>query len=126
MNNIQYTVVNNAKLTLKTTTCGIPQGSTLNPLLFNIYINDLAFATLFNANLFADDFNLTLADCKNHKVLEKEVNVKLSKIDDWMQINKLTINYKKTEFILIIKKEINKFDIKINDITVKRKNSSNI
>ena len=41
-----------------------------------------------------------------------------------MQINKLTINHKKTEFILITKKKINKFDIKINGITIKRKNSS--
>ena len=41
-----------------------------------------------------------------------------------MQINKLTINHKKTEFILITKKNINKFDIKINGITIKRMNSS--
>ena len=122
-NRKQYTVVSNAKSTLRNTTCGIPQGSTLGPLLFNIYINDLAFATSFNANLFADDTNLTLAN-KNHEVLEKEVNAELNKINNWMQINKLTINHKKTEFILITKKKINKFDIKINDITIKRKNSS--
>ena len=41
-----------------------------------------------------------------------------------MQINTLTINHKKTELILITKKKINKFDIKINGITIKRKNSS--
>ena len=41
-----------------------------------------------------------------------------------MQINKLTINHKKTEFILITTKNINKFDIKINGITTKRINSS--
>ena len=83
----------------------------------------MAFATSFNANLFADDTNLTLAN-KNHKVLEKEVNAELNKINNWMQINKLTINHKKTKFILITKKKINKFDIKINGIIIKRKNSS--
>ena len=60
---------------------------------------------MFKANF------LTLAN-KHYKVLEKEVNVKLSTIDNWMRINKLTINYKKTEFILITKKKIDKFDIR--------------
>ena len=79
----------------------------------------MAFTTSFNINIFADDTNLTLAN-KNYKVLEK-VNAKLNKINNWMQSNKLTINHKKTEFILITKKKINKFDIKINGITINRK-----
>ena len=74
-----------------------------------IYIY-LAFATSFKANLFADDTNLILVN-KNHKVLEKEVNAELSKIDNWMQINELTINHKKIEFMVITTKKINKFDI---------------
>ena len=52
------------------------------------------------------------------------MNAELNKINNWMQINKLTINRKKTEFILITKKKINKFDVKINGITIKRKNFS--
>ena len=92
---IQYTVVNNHKSNIRPVTCGVPQGSTLGPFLFIIYINDLPLASDLNTKLFADDAVLTLSD-KCFKTLNTSVNCELRKIDDWKKINKLTINYDKT------------------------------
>ena len=83
----------------KYVTCGVPQGSTLGPILFLLYINNLPSITKFNTLLFADDTTLTLSN-ESVRELEKSVNSGLTNVVAWMQANKLTINFKKTNFIL--------------------------
>ena len=80
-----------------------PEGSILGPLLFLIYINDLARVSSFDVRLFADDACLILDD-KNPKRLENNINHELIKINNWMKINKLSINYDKTNYMIFTKK----------------------
>ena len=82
------------------TSCSVPQGSVLGPLLFLIYINDIYQAlNKLGFYLFADDTNLLYAD-RNIKSLESVVNVDLLNVCDWLSANKLSLNIKKTNFFI--------------------------
>ena len=62
----QYVYYNKCACERKTIKCGVPQGSILGPLLFILYINDLAnVSPTFLTLLFADDTNLFISNKKN-------------------------------------------------------------
>ena len=56
----QFVSINGVNSDLHHNSFGVPQGSTLGPLLFLIYINDLPNAVLGSTTLFADDTCLML------------------------------------------------------------------
>ena len=81
-------------------TCGVPQGSVLGPLLFLLYVNDIhKCSKKLRFYLFADDTNILYAD-KNVKALETTINVELQKLYVWLTANRLTLNTKKSNFIV--------------------------
>ena len=84
--------------------CGVPQGSTLGPLLFIIYVNDLPNISKFRTTLFADDTCLTMSHISTLK-LEQDINSEMTKVADWFSVNKLSLNYKKTELLVVSKRK---------------------
>jgi len=104
-NRKQFTIVNDIPSTMHKITCGVPQGSTLGPLHFIIYTNDLPLATKLQVRLFADDTNV-IATHDQKESLEKLVNNELQNISNWTKVNKLSINYSKTEYIIITNKKV--------------------
>ena len=93
--------------------CGVPQGSVLGPLLFLLYVNNVYKSSAKLAfYLFADDTNLLYAD-KNLRTLELVVNSELHKVYEWLTANKLTLNIKKSNFIIFCPHQ-KKIDYQIN------------
>lgn len=84
--------------------CGVPQGSILGPMLFLIYVNNICKIDLTGQiTLYADDTCLFYFGKDLHKLLDEAQN-DLIKYNRWCQCNLLTINTKKTSFMIFAPK----------------------
>ena len=111
-NRKQYVELDGVKSPNQTMLCGVPQGNTLGPLLFLIYINDLPNSSEhLSFKIFVDDTNV-FASAKDLKTLEHLMNSELAKVKRWCDINKLSINMGKTNFMVV--KSVRKKDIPIS------------
>ena len=62
-NRSQYVCINGVNSGISPIKCGVPQGSILGPLLFILYINDIAqISKTMELILFADDTNIFMSD----------------------------------------------------------------
>lgn len=99
-NRTQCVCIDNILSSFVTLKNGVPQGSVLGPLLFNLYINDLVnIDPTVDFFIYADDSTI-LFNGKDANQLIIRCNAFLVKLSDWSLLNVIRINPTKTKAIL--------------------------
>ena len=95
----QYVQINGTKSSLERILCGVPQGSILGPTLFNLYLIDICnVSSILEFTLFADDTNIIYSH-DNTTSLCNTLNTELEVINEWLNLNKLSLNLQKINYI---------------------------
>ena len=98
-NRKQKVIVKSSSSSLQVVTAGVPQGSVLGPLLFLMYVNDIAESVLSLTRLFADDSSLyfsasSLDDIEG--IMNHDLRIVFSWASQWL----VNFNPNKTEAML--------------------------
>ena len=123
LKNRKYFVsVNGHQSNVKISNIGVPQGSTLGPLLFLLYVNDIVNCSeILKFILFADDTTILY---KSHNIVELNTTLEIeaNKVIEWFSANKLLINLTKTHTMLFSNKRGNpKLKINVQNIDLDEK-----
>ena len=127
-NRKQYVEIDEYKSDMLHLTTGVPQGSILGPLLFIIYINDIAHASkLFDFIIYADDTTMSTTIemvIKNtaHQTASDIINKELSMVNNWLKLNKLSLNIKKSKYMIFHtkKKNVKNLTLIIDNVYIER------
>ena len=129
-NRKQYVQFDTCTSDMKSIRNGVPQGSILGSLLFFIYINDFPNSSkLFNFLMYADDTTLfcRLEDITSDNK-ELVLNNELQRVISWLKANRLSLNVKKTKYMLFCKQkrtEIKELNLRISNDAIQSVNDFN-
>ena len=103
----QYVQVDAKSSSILPTTFGVPQGSILGPMIFNLYVNDLQDHVSSSSVQYADDTTIYEA-CKPNDLENAQslLNNSLRKVNEWSDQNSLAANAIKTKYLLCASKRL--------------------
>ena len=123
-NRFQRVVLNGTESNWKNIYAGVPQGSVLGPLLFLIYINDLAENMSCQMRLFADDSSLfTRVDGveQTHQKLVNDLKTVSTWAHQWKMVFNPDITKQAIEVIFSVKKKKTVHpDLALNGVPIAR------
>jgi hypothetical protein len=104
-NREQHVSLSEFKSPSRPITIGVPQGSVLGPLLFNIFINDIASSFNVNCKLFADDAVFYISKSTYDEACDSisDLSADLSR---WLLVNKLVAHTDKTKLMLFTSRPV--------------------
>uniref|UniRef100_A0A803JG40 Reverse transcriptase domain-containing protein n=1 Tax=Xenopus tropicalis TaxID=8364 RepID=A0A803JG40_XENTR len=102
---VQRVVVNGTFSNWTSVVSGVPQGSVLGPLLFNLFINDLEVGIDSTVSIFADDTKLckTISSMQDAAALQSD----LTNLDNWAANWKMRFNVDKCKVMHFGRNNIN-------------------
>ena len=98
-NRKQYVYIDGQASDMKNVTHGVPQGSILGPLCFNLFINDLPLAVDVNTVLFADDAAFVITAPTLIELYSK-IRKLFNDLSKYLGYNGLVANSKKSKLMM--------------------------
>ena len=96
----QYVAAEGTETNMESTSIGVPQGANLASTLFLIYIDDIKNIHIDgHVFLYSDDIAIVTIE-ENYIKLNEKMNRNCDKMQRWMTCNKLTLNTRKTKYII--------------------------
>ena len=98
-NRKQYVYLNGHRSDVLTVMSGVPQGSILGPLCFNLFINDMPLAVEADVVLFADDAAFIITSPSLEELYHK-VNKLFADLTRYLNANRLVPNSSKSKLMM--------------------------